>query len=250
MGNSVTVLLGNGLGGFSAAQGSPFMVGSNPASVVVGDFNGDGFADLATANSGTNTVTVLLGNGKGVFAPAPASPFTVGNAPQWLTVADFNGDGIEDIAAANTNDGTVTVLLGSLGTPQTINFGALSNLSYGAAPFTVSAACHIGSRGDVRVDDIRRLYGVRQYGDDYRRGTRAQSRPARWGALFYEAAPMVSQEFHCEYREAQTDYSSERSAVNQFLSGTSVHAANLSWTASTTPGVTYNVYRFDVCRLR
>jgi FG-GAP-like repeat/Beta-propeller repeat len=144
LGNNVTVLLGNGSGGFSPAPGNPFPVGSNPASVVVGDFNGDGFADLAVANSGTNTVTVLLGNGKGGFAPAPASPFTVGNSPQWLVVADFNGDGIEDIAAANTNDGTVIVLLGSLGTPQTITFNSLNTVSYGVAPFTLSATATSG----------------------------------------------------------------------------------------------------------
>jgi len=143
-GNNVTVLLGDGKGGFNPAPGNPFVVGSSPASVVVGDFNGDGFADLATANSGSNNVTVLLGNGKGSFAPSPTSPFMAGNAPQSLAVADFNGDGIEDLAVANTNDGTVTVLLGSIGVPQTITFGALSGASYGIAPFTIHATASSG----------------------------------------------------------------------------------------------------------
>src|SRR5262245_11287671 len=38
----VTVLLGNGSGGFSAAAGSPFAAGDGPSSVAIGDLNGDG----------------------------------------------------------------------------------------------------------------------------------------------------------------------------------------------------------------
>ncbi len=44
-----------------------YPVGANPSSVVVGDFNGDGVPDFATANFGANTVSVLLGNGDGTF---------------------------------------------------------------------------------------------------------------------------------------------------------------------------------------
>src|SRR5581483_10744235 len=45
--------------------GSPyaFTVGSGPASVAAGDFNGDGRSDVAAANSGSNNVSVLLNNG-------------------------------------------------------------------------------------------------------------------------------------------------------------------------------------------
>jgi len=110
--NNVTVLLGDGTGGFSAASGSPFPAGSDPQSVVVGDFNGDGKPDLAIANGGSSNVTVLLGNGTGGFAAAPGSPVPVGSGPRSLAVGDFNGDGKLDLAVANYNDNTVTVLLG------------------------------------------------------------------------------------------------------------------------------------------
>ena len=80
-GGNVTVLLGNGPGGFTAAPGSPFSVGSESTSVAVGDFNGDGKLDLAAANSYDSTVTVLLGNGSGGFTSAPGGPFQVGYGP-------------------------------------------------------------------------------------------------------------------------------------------------------------------------
>ena len=110
---TVTVLLGNGKGGFTAAPGSPFPVGPEPQSVAVGDFNADGKPDLAIANSGGNTVTVLLGAGAGEFTVAPGSPYPVGTDPVSVAVGDFNGDGRPDLAIANKNSNNVTVLLGT-----------------------------------------------------------------------------------------------------------------------------------------
>src|SRR5439155_1131608 len=74
---TVSVLLGNGDGTFHAA--ALYGVGLNPQSVAVGDFNGDGKADLAVANAGSNTVSVLLGNGNGTFQAA--RNFAAGGAP-------------------------------------------------------------------------------------------------------------------------------------------------------------------------
>ena len=111
--NTVTILLGTGMGGFSAAAGNPLAVGKSPVSIAAADFNGDGILDLAIANSGDNTVTVLLGAGAGGFAAAPYSPLAVGKKPEFVAVADFNGDGQPDMAIANSGDNTLTVLLNS-----------------------------------------------------------------------------------------------------------------------------------------
>ena len=137
--NNVTVLLGSGLGGFTAAANSPFTVGTNPYSIVGGDVNGDGFQDLAIANFTDSTVTLLLGTGSGGFAAAPGSPFTVGTNPESIATADFNGDSIPDLVTANSGSNNATVLLGIGTAAQTITFGPLSGVTIGVAPFTISA---------------------------------------------------------------------------------------------------------------
>jgi hypothetical protein len=115
---AVTVLLGDGKGGFAPAPGSPFAAkkGQHPHThgLALADVNGDGKLDVITGNTDDNDVAVLLGDGKGGFAPAPGSPFKVGPSPYTLAVGDVNGDGKPDIITPNSEPGdrTVTVLLG------------------------------------------------------------------------------------------------------------------------------------------
>ena len=63
---------------------------------MIGDFNGDGNADVAVANSfGQTTVSVLYGNGDGTFA-AP-KVLSIGALPLDIQSGDFNGDGKPDL---------------------------------------------------------------------------------------------------------------------------------------------------------
>ncbi len=112
---SMAILLGNGDGTFGAPQA--VSAGSNPLSMAAADFNGDGKIDLAVANElpGAGGVSVLFGNGNGTFA-APVS-YSVGEdfagVPVSVLAVDFNGDGHPDLAVANRNDKSVSVLLNS-----------------------------------------------------------------------------------------------------------------------------------------
>ena len=110
-GNTVSVLLGNGDGTFQ--QQVTYPTGTAPYGVAVGDFNGDGIADLAVTNTTDDTVGVLLGNGDGTFRQQVTYP--TGATPIGIAVADFNGDGTADLAVTNNNanPSTVGVLLGN-----------------------------------------------------------------------------------------------------------------------------------------
>jgi FG-GAP-like repeat len=116
-----------------------YAAGASPLAVVTADFNHDGRLDLATANAGDNTVSVLLGNGDGTFQPA--QPSATGATPASVAVGDFNTDGKLDLATANQGGSDVSVLLGhGDGT-----FQAPNNLDLGSTPASVAV-------GDFNAD--------------------------------------------------------------------------------------------------
>jgi hypothetical protein len=112
--NSVlgTAVLGNGVATLNWQNPQSPATGSQPGSVALGDFNGDGILDMAVTNGGDNTLTILLGKGDGTFTAAASSPQT-GTYPSFVTVGDFNRDGKADLAVANLNSNNVTILLGN-----------------------------------------------------------------------------------------------------------------------------------------
>ena len=108
--NTVGVLLGGIGGGFAAVTTYPTGANSGPRDVVVADVNGDGRADIVTANRSNDTAGVLLGRAGGGFAAV--STFAAGGFfPQAVAVADVNGDGRPDIVTAHNGVSTAGVLL-------------------------------------------------------------------------------------------------------------------------------------------
>lgn len=89
----VFVALGNGDGTFAAPV--LYGVGPDPRDVVVADIDGDGLPDIASANNGDGTIS-LLKNLAGSFAAA--IPIPVGDTPTSLDAADFDGDSDPDLA--------------------------------------------------------------------------------------------------------------------------------------------------------
>jgi len=88
-----------------------FNTGTDPVAIVTADFNGDKQLDLATANKGAKTVSILLGNQDGTFALK--NDFATGTGPVALVTGDFNADGKTDLAIVNQTDNAVSILLGN-----------------------------------------------------------------------------------------------------------------------------------------
>src|SRR5690242_435669 len=109
-----------------------FSAGYLPSAVATGDFNRDGFPDVAVVSQdSTNTVFVLLGNGNGTVQTPIV--YTVGSFPQAVQVVDLNGDQNPDLAVGagaklwglmGNGDGTfqtANVITGAVG--QSFAFG-------------------------------------------------------------------------------------------------------------------------------
>ena len=161
---NVGILLGQGDGRFMKASLSTVAAVQDGQhkphnhGLALGDLNADGNLDIVTSNYESNSVSVLLGNGKGVFTPATGSPFTVSRGPYNLSVADMNMDGKPDIVTPNVRDDSVTVLLGD----GKGSFTLASNMPYKVEtrPFYTAVGDFNGDRKPDLItthDDITKL---------------------------------------------------------------------------------------------
>jgi VCBS repeat protein len=111
LGNSISILAGDGKGGFTNAAGSPISVLERPYHITIGDINGDNHPDILASHDDVNTITILLGNGKGSFTPASSSPLDMGHRSYKIILRDLNHDNKLDLIA-NTYPRYVSVMLG------------------------------------------------------------------------------------------------------------------------------------------
>lgn len=113
--NAISVLLGDGAGGFQAPV--DYAAGTGASSPAVGDLNGDGALDIVVSNFRSSSVSVLLGAGDGSFPTH--TDYAVAPYPQGLAIGDLNGDGRLDLVVGANPDslsqstGAVSVLLGN-----------------------------------------------------------------------------------------------------------------------------------------
>jgi hypothetical protein len=149
--NTVTVLLENTAGdGTFTVQPNPIAVGNEPSSIVVGTFNSKTNSNLGfvVTNFADNTISVFNGNGDGTFTQAAGSPFALpatASGPIAITAADFNNDGILDLAVLNQTTKNVTILQGK-GDGTFAEF-TRSPIAVGNGPVAIASGALAGSTG-------------------------------------------------------------------------------------------------------
>ena len=152
--NTISILLNQDNGNFTAATKSPFALAKTetaPSAIATATL-GNTFtttsgvtvlaADLVVANSTSNNVAILLGNGDGTFQEAAGSPYLVGRNPSAVVVADFNGDGNPDFAVANQGDNTISVFKGD---------GKGGFTEYPGSPFALTNTSAISEKGPAAL---------------------------------------------------------------------------------------------------
>jgi len=111
-GGRVMACLGDGAGGAASCNG--FDVGDLPTGLAAGDVDGDGITDLATADTNSNSATVLLGQGNGGFEDGITVP--MGSGPQRVVLADLDNDGFDDLVVTHGGEPAVHMARYDLGT--------------------------------------------------------------------------------------------------------------------------------------
>jgi len=106
--SALTVMIGDGRGGFTEANGSPFDFGASLFHLITADVDRDGRIDVV-ATSG-NSIRVLLGDGRGSLKAAASIP--VGPGAWRIAAADLNADGAVDVVTTNSEANNLSVLLG------------------------------------------------------------------------------------------------------------------------------------------
>ena len=157
-GDSVTIYLNNGSGGFPVGStisldAAPLPPGSDPihqpCALAAGDLNGDGKPDLAIANYSSNDVSLLINDGFGTFTRQQTRQ-PAGLNPMSINAADMDGDGKIDLVVTNRGQ-NLTVLRNN----GNLNFSGLDSYGVGNFPDGIAfSAVVLNLNGDSRPDVI------------------------------------------------------------------------------------------------
>jgi hypothetical protein len=153
--SNVSVFLRQAGGGFAQEAGSPIAVGSGPSGAAVGDYNGDGRADLAVASFVAGSVSVLLRQPAGGFALEGGAAISLGVHVTSVAAGDFNSDGRIDLAATQSDGNQVMLLVRNA--PNT-GFAAPVQFPTGANPVAIAV-------GDYNGDGLADLATANRTGD-------------------------------------------------------------------------------------
>lgn len=127
-------------GSLSLVEKKEYPSGQNPISIGIADFDSDGKPDIAAVNNNSYTVSIFRNTSTvDSIKFAAKIDYFVGVWVRSLTICDFDKDGKSDVAVANTNDNTLSILK-NMSSPGTVAFSSRIDLETGASPFYISSA--------------------------------------------------------------------------------------------------------------
>jgi enediyne biosynthesis protein E4 len=162
--DSLAVFFNDGTGGFSFQDTLRFSGGDRILDVVTGDFDNDGWPDIATAmdnnqipnGSGNGKVQICVSDGSSSKFASPVG-FNVAARPMVLVTGDLNGDSSPDIVTGNTH-GKATVLINAAQS-SSLQFSSITDLTYGSSTDHTHAIHLMDVDGD---NDLDLLVGLLQ----------------------------------------------------------------------------------------
>ena len=113
--DSLTIFLGDGKGGFKRQE--DFAAEKGPGYIVAGEFSGDRTPDLIVANVRDGDISLLQGRGDGTFI-FPHFNYPVGRQPRAIAGADFNKDGLKDLAVLLYASSTLQIFMRKIDNPR------------------------------------------------------------------------------------------------------------------------------------
>lgn len=117
-----------------------FSPGEDPSGVAIGDLDGDGKADMAVTNQGSNTVSIFrnTSSGPGNISFAAKVDFTTGTSPRSVSIADYDNDGKADLAVVNNGSNSISVFRNSSTGAGNISYTAKVDFTTGTTPVFIS----------------------------------------------------------------------------------------------------------------
>ena len=154
-GNSISLFRStSSAGGISFASRIDSSIGTIPFNVALGDVDGDGKPDIVSSNSGLNTISVFKNTStSGLLAMNARVNVPTGSGPEFVVIADIDGDGKPDLISANFSANTVSVLR------NTVSTGALTE----SEPNNNAAQANFMAYGDSVAGAISPINDVDYY---------------------------------------------------------------------------------------
>ena len=164
----LTLLRGDGTGGFSLGEQSPMLIETLPHSHMIAsaDFNSDGFRDIIVDSRDEQSVHILPGRSDGRFE-LPGERIGVEGAPYLgFSIADFDNDGTADLVTPNANDLSVMLNRSS----EILSFERVTSIAH-ATPFFVIASDVTGDNNiDIIAASESAAQGISVYAGDSQGG--------------------------------------------------------------------------------